>query len=226
MENNIKLKIFKLKNNILYYTYIMIEISEPDKKKDFYKKKSETMKGENHFFYGKQLSPQHSQNISLGLIDAKRPKSLTNEKIKEIYSMKDKLKQVDASKLYGFHRDTIRKIWNKKILPTDSEEFLSLKEDSSKKENIQKSISISKRSLSIDEIILIIQYKEKKKNGELLDNHKIFSTNLSQYLSKEWNKTVTIDMIKNIWNGRTRLFENEFENKDLTFEDYQKIISI
>jgi len=36
---------------------------------------------------------------------------------------------------------------------------------------------------------------------------------------------ISNDIIKNIWNGRTKLFEYEFNNQKITYEDYLKIIN-
>jgi hypothetical protein len=69
--------------------------------------------------------------------------------------------------------------------------------------------SLGKRRLTTEQYIEIIFWKNKKNNGELLNNKKIFSTTLSEYLSKLWNTNVTNDMVKNIWSGKTKLFDFE-----------------
>ena len=67
--------------------------------------------------------------------------------------------------------------------------------------------------------------KQKRNNNELLNNKKIFSTTLSDHLSKAWNKKVTNDMIKNIWSGKTKLYQFDFnEISPITFEEYIKLI--
>ena len=83
---------------------------------------------------------------------------------------------------------------------------------------------MGKRTLSSDEYFEIIQWKIKKEKGELLDGKKIFTTKLAEYLSKLWNKKVSNDMIKNIWSGKTKLFDFEFQNKDISYEQYLEII--
>jgi hypothetical protein len=58
-----------------------------------------------------------------------------------------------------------------------------------------------------------------------LNGKKIFSTTLSEYLSTLWNKKVTNDMIKNVWMGKTKLFDFDFDEKStITFNEYIKII--
>ena len=85
-------------------------------------------------------------------------------------------------------------------------------------------MSIGKRVLSIYEYIEILDWKRKRDLGELLDGKKIFITTLSVYLKNKFNKHVTIDIIKNIWSGRTKLFDFEFDNKDITYEAYLELL--
>ncbi len=212
-----------------------IKIQKELEKKIFYQKKSESMKGENNPNFGQKLSDTHALNISLSTTTSKRAKNpnLSNEKIREIYSLKNTgIMQKDVAEKYNMNREMIRRIWNKSIMPTDDEEFMSKKEEliiskkSTKNDELsfEQKTSIGKRTLDIDKIIEIIIWKEKQKNNEKLEDKKIFSTNLSVYLSKLWNKKVTIDMIKNIWSGKTKLFDFEFENKIINYQKYLEII--
>ena len=202
------------------------------KKEEYKKNKSEAMKGYNNINYGKHLSEQHALNISLSTTIAKRANNpnLTDIKIREIYALKDNMKQIDIVSQYGMNREIIRRIWKRKIIPTDDPEFKSNKMEliSSLKEidpltNKQK-MSIGKRVLSIYEYIEILDWKRKRDLGELLDGKKIFITTLSVYLKNKFNKHVTIDIIKNIWSGRTKLFDFEFDNKDITYEAYLELL--
>lgn len=183
-------------------------------------------------------------NISIGATHKKRMNNpnLTNERIREIYDLKDKMLQKEVSLKYNAHRDLIRNIWNKKIIPTDDENFVLQKQELIEKsctnQNIDfnQKISIGKRTLEIDECIEIIKWKIKKiqqskepskeheKNSKEQNKEKIFSTKVSEYLTKLWKKKITNDMIKNIWSGRTKLFEFEFENKEITYQEYKLII--
>jgi hypothetical protein len=186
--------------------------------------------------YGQHLSDTHALNISIATTNAKRSNNpnLTDEKIREIYALKDIQKQIDVAEKYKTHRDVIRKIWNKTILPTNDPDFLtkkkeliiSNKSDKSEELNLtnEQKTSMGKRTLLSDEYLEIIHWKIRRENNEQLEGKKIFSTKLSEYLSKQWNKKVTNDMIKNIWSGKTKLFEFEFENKDFSYEKYLEII--
>ena len=195
---------------------------------------SEKKIGLNNPNYAKPLSDEHALNISIGTTVAKRSNNpnLSNEKIREIYELKDIKKQIDVAEKYSLNRETIRRIWKKIIIPTDDPEFLTHKKEliisnkiiDNRDISFQEKTSLGKRSLLIDEYIEILKWKVKKNNGELLNDKKIFTTTLSEYLSKLWNKKVTNDIIKNIWNGRTELFEYEFNKKDISFEDYLQII--
>jgi len=202
----------------------------------FYMEKSDSMKGMNHPNYGQHLSDTHALNISIATTNAKRANNpnLTDEKIREIYALKDIEKQIDVAEKYKTYRDIIRKIWNKTILPTDDPEFLTKKKEkviSNKSDNSlelkltnEQKTSLGKRTLSSEEYLELLRWKIKKENNELLDGKKIFTTKLAKYLSEEWNKNVTNDMIKNIWFGKTKLFEFEFQDKDISYEQYLELI--
>ena len=196
---------------------------------------SEKKKGLNNPNFGHHLDAQHSLNISISTTKAKRAnnQNLTDEKIREIYSLKDKgIMQKDVAEKYDMNREIIRRIWNKMILPLDDLEFISKKEEliennkCTTNDNLthEQKTSIGKRTLNIDELIEIILWKEKQQNNEKLEDKKIFSTNLSVYLSKLWNKNITNDIIKNIWQERTKIFEIEFNDKKISYQKYLEII--
>jgi hypothetical protein len=211
------------------------EIIKMEKKEDLKIILSHKKTGLNNPNYGKHLNPNHSLNISIETTKSKRANNpnLTDEKIREIYELQGKIPQKDVAEKYNMNREMIRRIWAKIILPLDSNEFIENKQEniSNKINKIPSNItcaqktSIGKRSLNIDEYIEILQWKIKSNNNEKLDNKKIFSTNLSEYLSKLWNKKVTNDMIKNIWCGKTKLFDFEFDGKEITYEKYMEVIS-
>ena len=215
-----------------------IKIQKELEKKINNEKKSESMKGNNNPNYGKNLSDTHALNISLSTTTSKRAKNpnLSNDKIREIYALKiTGIMQKDVAEKYNMNREMIRRIWNKTIMPTDDEEFMNKKEEliiskkSVKEDNdltFEQKTSIGKRSLSSNEYIEIIFWKDKKNNNELLNGKKIFSTTLSEYLSKLWNKKVTNDMIKNIWAGKTKLFQVDFnEESPINYDKYCELIN-
>ena len=212
-------------------------IEKEEKKEKFYLKKSESMTGINNPNYGHSLSNEHALNISIATTIAKRSNNpnLTNEKIREIYSLKDKIMQKDVAEKYEMNREIIRRIWNRSIIPTDDPDFLMKKTElvskdgnaSSESDSLtfEQKTSLGKRSLISIQYVEIIIWKIKKNNGELLNDKKIFSTTLAEHLSKLWNTKVTNDMVKNIWNGKTKLFDFEFDNSEITYEKYLEIIS-
>jgi hypothetical protein len=218
---------------------ILINEEKTVKKDEMNLIRSEMMKGENNPNYGKHLSNEHALNISIETTKTKRANNpnLSDEKITEIYNLKDKMMQKDVAEKYGMNREMIRRIWNKTIVPINSSDFVERKQekiiekinnkdnnDNNEKLTSQQKTSIGKRTLNVDEIIEIINWKIKSLNNEKLDGKKIYSTNLSEHLSKIWCKKVTVDMVKNIFNGRTKLFDFEFVDKDITYENYLEIV--
>ena len=192
---------------------------------------------------GKTLSTEHINKISLSTATTKRSKNpnLTNEKIREIYELKDKMKQVEVAEKYGMKREMIRRIWQRKLLPTDDPDFLAKPLEEKKDDTIINSIataiststpltfeqktSIGKRSLTSEQYLEIIDWKLKKEKGELLNGKKIFSTKLAEHLSQKWGKKVSDDMIKNIWKGKTKLYNFEFSTAPpISYEKYLEII--
>ena len=166
------------------------------------------MKGENHHFFGKKLSEEHAFNISIATTNAKRAhnENLTNDKIREIFALKTILSQKDVAEKYNMSREMIRRIWNKELLATNDPDFINKKKEliENKTNNTivpditsEQKTSIGKRSLNIDEIIEILQWKIKKNNGGKLNEKSISAPKLCDHLSKLWNKKVSVDTIKN-----------------------------
>lgn len=198
---------------------------------------SEKKMGLNNPNYGKKISEDHALNISIATTNSKRAnnENLTNDKIREIFALKTIFSQKDVSEKYGMNREMIRRIWTKKILPTDDPDFINKKKELIENKTNNKTnpnitpeqkTSIGKRSLNIDEYIIILQWKNKKNNGEKLNDKIISSPKLAEYLSNIWNKKVSADTIKNIWIGRTKLFDFEFIDKCMNYEEYLKIIEV
>jgi hypothetical protein len=225
MEDIIKEIEFNNENNI----------TEETKKQNLKQIQSEKKTGINNPNYGHNLTDTHALNISLSTTVSKRSKNenLTNEKIREIYGLKDIELQKNVAEKYNMNREIVRRIWNKIILPTDDPEFLQSKIEKTstiKKEEIQNNnltfeqkTSIGKRTLSIDEYIIILEWKIKYNNKELLEGKKISTPKLAEYLSKSLNKKITSDIIKNIWCGKTKIFDFEFIGKNISYEDYIKL---
>ena len=93
---------------------------------------------------------------------------------------------------------------------------------------INKSIK-DKRILNFIEIIQIMEWKEKKNNNEKFFDNKIIShKKLSLFLSKEFNKNISEQMIKYYWNGTVKLIEKEFIEyyKNNYLQEYNKYINL
>lgn len=78
-------------NNKINNDLINENIEKEIVKKKFYFDKSESMKGDKNPNYGHHLNESHALNISVATTNAKRSgnPNLTNEKIREIYALKD-----------------------------------------------------------------------------------------------------------------------------------------
>ena len=96
-----------------------------------------------------------------------------------------------------------------------------------KEDKIQnKKQSISKRTITSEQYLEIIDWKLKKEKGELLNGKKIFSTKLAEHLSQKWGKKVSDDMIKNIWKGKIKLSNIEFSTAPpISYEKYLELIT-
>lgn len=239
----IKKEPFGLLEKQIEKSKIDIEIKNA-KKIELSKLKSIQMSGKNHFNFGNHLTTEHALSISIATTKNKRQnnENLTDEKIKEIYALKDtNVLQKDVAEQYNMNREMIRRIWNRLILPTDDPEFIQLKKEkvtaktlekltsedpsSSSSLTFEQKRSIGKRSLSIDDYITILTWKKRQQAGELLNGKKITSPKLSEYLTTILNKPISSDIIKCTWNGKTKLFEFEFVDKEISYEEYQKIIN-
>ena len=170
-----------------------------------------------------------NKNILISIAKRAQNPNLTDEKIHEIYTLKDKIMQKDVAEKYNMSREMIRRIWNRELLPTDDSEFeiKAINKEIDKREVLPHKIatSLGKRSLTTPQYIEIIKWKQKQNNGELLNGKKITSTKLAEALSEIMKTKITTDIIKNIWNGRTKLFETDFEgNEIMSYQNYQTII--
>jgi hypothetical protein len=227
-ENNL---VSSIKNNMINHLENIIE-AEVQKETSTKIIQSNKKIGLSNPNYGHHLSDEHALNISLSTTLKKRSNNpnLTDDKIREIYALKGSIQQQIIAEKYGMNREIVRRIWNRTLLPTDDPEFLTKKIESVKHINIDSNLtfeqktSLGKRALESDEYIEIVRWKIKKDAGELLENKKISSTKLSDYLTKLWNKKVSNDMIKNVWSGRTKLFDFEFNDKDISYEQYLEMI--
>jgi hypothetical protein len=170
-----------------------------------------------------------NKNVLMSIAKRAKNPNLTDVKIHEIYAIKDKMMQKDVAEKYNMNREIIRRIWNKELLPTDDPEFetFSIKKEINRREDLPHKIatSLGKRSLTTSQYIEIILWKQKKNNNELLNGKKITYMKLAEALSNTMKTKITNDIIKNIWSGRTKLFETDFKDiETMTYQDYQAII--
>ncbi len=231
LEESIEKKKFNEKNQKKENDSKKQHIEEVNEKmKIFYKNKSESMKGENNINFG-GLNEKHILNIAIGITKSKR-QNWSDEKILRVLDQKGKITQIQCAKMFETNRNQISRIWKGEMLPLSHENFVSQKKNKigeEKKEEIAKftssqKTSISKRKVSIDEIIEILLMKQRKNNNEKVDKKIISSTYASNYFSNRWNKKITVDIIKYIWSGKTKIFESEFEEKRMNYQEYLKII--
>jgi hypothetical protein len=206
----------------------IIEDEKKIKQYEFYKTKSESMKGENHYFYNKHFTDEHKSKISITNSKLKRGENYTDEKLKEIFQLKGKELQKDVAEKFNCNREIIRRIWNEEMVPTDHPNFGKLKlknnDNDNNKTSAQKT-SDTKKTLDNIVYIEIILWKKKKLNGEKLNDKIISSTKLSEYLSNKYNQKVTNDIIKNTWSGKTKLHEFNFtDNNEISYDEYLEII--
>ena len=212
IEEKLKLKYIEVK------TLKMEE--HQNKMEEFKKKQSERMKGENNPNFGKELSKEHSQKISQSTFGKNR--NLSDQQILEILELKGKETQEKIAEKYNVSRATIYKIHSGKLVPTsDYQKHLEKKEEPHKKDWIKSfgysdeevnviNGALSKRNLEGKTMALIWYYGKlsKTKNKYPI---KLSAPKLSEYFTEKLGKKVSIDMIKNIWNKKTKLYKFDFE---------------
>jgi hypothetical protein len=126
------------------------------------------------------------------------------------------------------NRDIIRRIWCEDMVPSDHPNFGKRdKTDKNPDKTSSQKTSETKKTLSNEIYIEMILWRKKKLNNEKLNNQLITSPRLSTYLSEKYNTNVSVDIIKNIWCGKTKLHDFNFTdcNNEMTYEEYIKIIS-
>jgi hypothetical protein len=220
-----------LKEGLLLKIENKNKICEEEKKikqMEFYQKKSESMKGENHYFYNKHFTDDHKSKISMTNSKVKRGDKYTDPVLKEIFQLKGTMLQKDVAEKYDSTRETIRRIWAEEMLPTDHPNYGKLKvkpiDNEHGKTSAQKT-SDTKKTLDNVVYLEIISWKKKKLNGEKLNGKIISSTKLAEHLSEKHNQKVTNDIVKNIWLGKTKLHEFNFPvDSEICFSEYLEII--
>lgn len=153
--------------------------------KQLYKEKSEKMKGDGNHNFGKSFSINTKKKMSSSIINAKR--LLTDETIIEVRKLLTQgNKNIDIQKMLNIPRHTVTRIKNGEIVCKNEEKL-------EKKPLSQIEVNLSKRKITTDEIITVIE--KINKNWTPMD--------ILDYLTKIRNtnnivNNLTIDIIKNI----------------------------
>jgi hypothetical protein len=184
----------------------------------------------------KEMTMDHKIKISKKVAMTKRNTLLTDEVIKDILKMKDENKmQKDVIEKYGIKRHIVRQIWNKELLALDDPEYESKKKErintkEKEEEENQKSrnekTSMGLRSVSKDVYINILKWRKKMIEKELHENKKITYPLITKQLQNTFpDKKITINIVKNVATGLTKMYQSDFEDVDgLNYEEYMKII--
>ena len=175
--------------------------------KQVYKDKSEKMTGEGNHNYGKIFSEETKKKMSDSIRDAKG--GVSDEIIIKVrHFIQDGYKNIDIQNSLNLPRHTITRIKNGEIVCRDE----SKKE---KKPLTQEQVNLSKRKISAEYIIIIIEkFIDKWKPMQILD-----------YLIEQNKTNITIDMIKNIKRNLTNEKKIIYE-QELTKERYEYYIHL
>jgi hypothetical protein len=167
--------------------------------KQVYKDKSKKMKGEGNHNYGKIFSEETKKKMSVSIRESKG--GVCDEMIVQVRKMiSDGYKNIDIQKSLNLPRHTITRIKNGEIVCRNEE----------KKEReplTQEQVNLSKRKISSDDIIFVIEkIIEKWKPMQILD-----------YFIQHNKNNITIDIIKNIKrkisSGKTVIYKSELSEE-------------
>ena len=182
--------------------------------KQVYKEKSEKMKGEGNHNYGKTFSEETKKKMSNSIKDAKN--SVSDEIIIEVRRLiKEKKTNTEIQKMLNLPRHTVTRIKNGNIV-------CRFEKKEVKQSITQEEINISKRKVTVQEILLIID--------KIVDNWK--PTKILDYLFEEREKNykennLSIDIIKNIKRNisinKIPIYKSEIDVE--TYNKYLNIIS-
>jgi hypothetical protein len=153
--------------------------------KQFYKEKSEKMKGEGNYNFGKTFSQEIKQKMSNSIRDAKD--SITDEMIGIVRELfENGYSNKDVQELLCLPRHTVSRIKNGIIICRNESKI-------EKKSLSQEEMNISKRKILLNEILVVIE--------KCIENMKpsiILQTLEKDRIQLSIENTLTIDIIKNI----------------------------
>lgn len=175
--------------------------------KQVYKDKSEKMTGEGNHNYGKIFSEETKKKMSASIRDAKG--GVSDETIVQVRKMiLEGYKNIEIQELLTLPRHTITRIKNGEIVCRNEEK----KERNSL---TQEQINLSKRKISSDDIIFVIEkFIEKWKPIQILD-----------YFIEQNKNNITIDIIKNIKRNLSNSKKNIYES-ELSKERYEYYLNL
>lgn len=198
---------------------------------------SENTKTSNEDVLKFSFSEEHRKKIAMA--NMKNRRLLSDDKIREVLSLlKNKKPRKDIASDFNVSRQMIDDIANGNLLPIDEitkEDFNKLfemkqnkklknqnKSDEEKINDKNKDTSINKRTLDVKTIIEILLLKNVVGKGNMKYNP---SAPKVVKMYKEKNIKITPTIIKNIWSGKTKIFEEEFIDLQITYEKYLEIVN-
>ena len=168
--------------------------------KQFYKEKSEKMKGEGNHNYGKSFSEETKKKLSTSIRDAKG--GVSDETIIQVRKLfEEGHKNIEIQELLVLPRHIVTRIKNGHLLCRNEEKI-------NKHKMSQEEVNLSKRKIKTEEIIFVIE--------KFIENWK--PIHILDYFIEERNKKslpndITIDIIKNIKrklkNNKKNIYESE-----------------
>ena len=181
--------------------------------KQFYKEKSEKMKGEGNHNYGKSFSEERKKKMSNSIRDAKG--GVTDETIIQVRKLfEEGHKNIEIQELLGLPRHIVTRIKNGDLLCRNEEKI-------NKNKMSQEEVNLSKRKIKTHEIIFVIE--------KFIENWK--PIHILDYLIKERNKInlpndITIDIIKNIKRNLKNNKKNIIYESETSKENYNYYLSL
>ena len=181
-QNNNGKDMYIEKNNLMN---IKKQICKEICLKQFYKAKSEKMKGDGNHNFGKSFSTDTKKKMSSAIINAKR--LVTDETIIEVRKLLTQgNKNIDIQNMLNIPRHTITRIKNGEIVCRNEEKL-------EKKSLTQIEVNLSKRKITTDEIITVIEKINKNWTPMKILDYLIKIRNTNNIVNN-----LTIDIIKNI----------------------------
>lgn len=171
---------------------------------------------------------EHKLNLAISLNKAcAQKRKITDDIIDKIFELRNKGDTFESiAKQVGLSRAYVSEIYNGCILKMTElndeaikNKLNNLKEQKHKKESIpiEHRSAIGKRKLSFDQMIKMIKYK--------YDNPTITYVEIVKNAQDLLGFAITMDQCKNLVSGKTKLYEFEFTDKDISYNDYLNMIN-